>query len=251
MIVLRIPPKIQIIPICNNSKNRIMPRLLLLLLLHLLMFLVGNLLSVSSGELWDNDGGGCYTEIIAPKPNETIVQLMQLPIMHQDPVYVEIELVINTTCFTPIIIEIECVSEKCANNFEFLRFQEVEVQRREDKTWREVVIAYNISGGSYQLYVGNASHTFTVEKKFRFRQVPSMNRYVNQTPVFTGTFGRGSYWDLIYHTIVFDYLPWTIEIGSFSSFFEGAILLLSYKGGLHRTDFVTHVSTITLHSYFM
>ncbi len=189
----------------------------------------------------------CSMSIVSPKQNETLYQLALLPMTSDKFDPLEIFIQFNTTCFTPVHIYMDCISEVCGNEFRSMEFHEMDYNGSDNYPFRSTALPFHIHHGNYELRIDNITHYFTVEKKYAFRTYPTHHRYIEHdgfdTLGLVTTYGRGSFWDLSSSNAkIYDFLTWTVEIGSFCSFGTRAKLLLSYKGGLHRTDFISHVS---------
>ena len=188
----------------------------------------------------------CDTKIIFPQNNSIVNLLVSLPLIrHLEEPKTEVSLEINTTCRDPISINLSCISEMCGDVL--LGFQYNEVEPTDDLKafgFRIINLLFNITYGNYLLEAGNESSYFSVKKKFKFRQINEQHRYLEE-PGFKSlayilTFGKGTVWnDWNRGIIILDYMPWTIQIGSFVSIARNVEFLLSLKGGLHRYDFIS------------
>jgi hypothetical protein len=193
------------------------------------------------------DNMNCAVDIVSPKNGEVIPQLVLLPVLPADPRTFPIDLHFNTTCFHPINITLECISTSCGNDFFSMDYMEVEIYFDifQNKTYRDMALTFNISYGEYRLRAAHASHTFTVKKIFRFHVAKNYTRHEKGLLKLSASFGRATYWDMDDAAKVFDLLPWTVEIGSFSSFASKSRLHLSHNASIVHDDFITQVSIST------
>ncbi len=173
-----------------------------------------------------------------------------------DEVYIDVIFTFYTTCRSPIHVSLHCISESCFNGFQSVDLvEDYSVGEDQAESFRDLQIGIRMSYGQYSLRADNVTHIFEVKKKLEFRELPEFDQQIEHGHLtILGCkckLGRGTYWDVPNSMQVFDFLPWRLDVGSFSRFEDNVTFLLSYKGGLHRTDFVTHVSFKRLYTIFL